>query len=119
MDFTITMTTAGWLLLGGGALVIGIAYQLIGQLVAEVTMPYEWVVTAIVAFLGGLVCGQFVTSWLTIESLSTRTMRASGNRLASSSSSRCEPTPIIVIRLPHRGHSCGTALFPLCFRFVF
>jgi hypothetical protein len=67
MDFTITMTTAGWLLLGGGALVIGIAYQIIGQLVAEVTMPYEWVVTAIVAFLGGLVCGQFVTSWLTIE----------------------------------------------------
>ncbi|HSG84725.1 MAG TPA: hypothetical protein VLA23_00180 [Candidatus Limnocylindrales bacterium] len=67
MEFTITMSAAGWLLLGGGALVIGIAYQLIGQVVAEVTMPYEWVVTAIVAFLGGLVAGQFVTAWLTIE----------------------------------------------------
>jgi len=67
MDFTITMTTLGWLLLIGGAIVIGIVYQLIGQLVAEVHMPFEWVVTAIFAFLGGLVAGQFVTAWLTIE----------------------------------------------------
>ncbi len=67
MEFTITMTYLGWLLLVGGAVVIGIVYQLIGQAIAEVTMPYEWVVTAIVAFLGGLVCGQFVTAWLTIE----------------------------------------------------
>jgi hypothetical protein len=67
MEFEITMTYAAWLLLVGGAVVIGVAYQIIGQLIAEVTMPYEWVVTAIVAFLGGLVAGQFVTAWLTIE----------------------------------------------------
>jgi uncharacterized membrane protein YeaQ/YmgE (transglycosylase-associated protein family) len=67
MEFEITMTAAGWVVLIGGALIIGIVYQLIGQLVAEVHMPFEWVVTAIFAFLGGLVAGQFVTAWLTIE----------------------------------------------------
>lgn len=67
MEFEISMTGLGWLVLIVGALVIGVVYQLIGMWIADVEMPYEFIVTAIFAFIGGLVAGQFVTAWLTIE----------------------------------------------------
>ncbi len=67
MEFEITMSGLGWLVLIGGALVIGVVYQLIGMAIADVEMPYEFIITAIFAFIGGLVAGQFVTAWLTIE----------------------------------------------------
>jgi hypothetical protein len=55
-EFTIGIEIFGWLLLIAGAIVIGVAAQLIG----EDAYTYEWVVTAIGAGIGAVVLSEFV-----------------------------------------------------------
>lgn len=63
MEFTINIGVGGAVLLVGGALVVGAVAQLIGN----VRLGYEWVITAIAAFVGALVASEFITAWRTFE----------------------------------------------------
>ena len=59
MEFTIEMGIGGAILLVVGALVIGGIAQFIG----DVRLGYEWVLTAIAAFVGALVASEWITAW--------------------------------------------------------
>ena len=59
MGFEVDMGAAGLGLLVIGAMVIGIGFQLIG----DVRFGYEWVVTAIAAFVGALAASEFIVDW--------------------------------------------------------
>jgi hypothetical protein len=63
MEFVVDMTAWGALALVVGAIVIGIVAQLIG----DARFRYEWVATAIGAFVAALVASEFVTAWATVE----------------------------------------------------
>jgi len=63
MEFAFTVGVIGWLVLILGAIVIGIVAQLIGQ----PEFGYEWVVTAIGAFIGGVAASEFVVGLQTFE----------------------------------------------------
>ena len=63
MDFAFDAGLWGWLILIVGAVVLGIVAQLIG----EARTGYEWVVTAIGAFVGGFAASEFVVGWRTYE----------------------------------------------------
>jgi len=63
VDFTTDIGIYAVIGLGLGAVVLGIALQLIG----EVKFGFEWVITAVAAFAGGFVCTEWVTSFRTVE----------------------------------------------------
>lgn len=63
MDFGISLGLGGWVILAAGALVFGVAAQLIG----DVETGYEWVPDTIAAFIGGLAASEFITAWRTFE----------------------------------------------------
>ncbi len=59
MDFGIAIGLGGWIVLVAGALVFGVAAQLIG----ETETSYEWLADGIAAFIGALVASEFITAW--------------------------------------------------------
>lgn len=63
MDFAIALDLGGWGLLIIGAVIFGVALQLIG----DAEFGYEWVVTAVAAFIGGLVASEFIVGWRAFE----------------------------------------------------
>jgi hypothetical protein len=63
MEFAVAIGLGGWALLIVGALVIGVAGQFMGR--AHTT--YEWIATAIGAFVAGLVASEFVVALRTFE----------------------------------------------------
>jgi uncharacterized membrane protein YeaQ/YmgE (transglycosylase-associated protein family) len=63
MELSIALGLGGWALLFVGALVIGVVAQWMGR--AE--MGYEWLVTLVAAFLGGLVASEFIVQLRTFE----------------------------------------------------
>lgn len=65
MEFTIDLGVGGWVLLIVGAVLLGGIAQFIG----DVRAGYEWIVTAVAAFLGGLVASEFIVAWREFEPL--------------------------------------------------
>ncbi|HEY8439109.1 MAG TPA: hypothetical protein VIK65_10905 [Candidatus Limnocylindrales bacterium] len=63
MEFTISLGIGGWILLVGGALVVGV----IAQFVGAPRTGYEWLITAVAAGVGALFVSEFVTAWRTFE----------------------------------------------------
>jgi len=63
MDFAIDMTAWGAVILVVGALVIGVLSQFIG----DVRTPFQWVIVAIAALVGGAFASEFITGWRTFE----------------------------------------------------
>lgn len=63
MEFTFDLGILGWAALIVGALVVGVAGQLIGQ--AET--GFEWLITTVGAFIGGFVASEFVIAWRAID----------------------------------------------------
>ena len=63
MEFTIALGLGGWLALIVGAIVIGVVAQYIG----DAHFGYEWVLTAIGAFIGGLVLSEFFVDLRSFE----------------------------------------------------
>lgn len=63
MDFAISMGLGGMVVLIVGALVVGVAAQLIG----EAHTSYEWIATSIGAGLGAVFASEFLTSFRTFE----------------------------------------------------
>jgi uncharacterized membrane protein YeaQ/YmgE (transglycosylase-associated protein family) len=63
MEFTINLGLVGWVLLIGGAIVIGVVAQLIG----EGAFRFEWVATAIGAGIGALVASEFLVDLRAFE----------------------------------------------------
>ena len=59
MELSIVLGFGGWLVLIAGALLFGVAAQLIG----ETRTGYEWLVDGIAAFVGGLVASEFILAW--------------------------------------------------------
>lgn len=59
MDFNVDMGLGGLGALVLGAIVIGIVFQLIG----DVRFGFEWVVTSVGAFVGGLAASEFIKDW--------------------------------------------------------
>ena len=59
MELSIVLGFGGWLVLFAGALLFGVAAQLIG----ETRTGYEWLVDGIAAFVGGLVASEFILAW--------------------------------------------------------
>ena len=63
MDFSIDIGVLATASLVVGAIVLGIALQLIG----DVRFGYEWIATAVAAFIGGFVASEWITSFRTVE----------------------------------------------------
>ena len=63
MAFDFNVGLWGILLLAVGGVVLGI----IGQLIGEARFGYEWLVTAIGAFIGGFVASEFIVGWQAFE----------------------------------------------------
>ena len=63
MEFAIALEVGGWGVLIVGAVIFGVALQLIG----DAEFGYEWVVTAVAAFIGGLAASEFVVDWRAFE----------------------------------------------------
>jgi hypothetical protein len=63
MGFEISIGAIGWLVLIVAAVVVGAGMQLIG----EERFGYEWIVTGIGTFIGGLAASEFIVSWRTFE----------------------------------------------------
>jgi uncharacterized membrane protein YeaQ/YmgE (transglycosylase-associated protein family) len=63
MELAIALGIGGWILLIGGALVIGVVAQFIG----EPNSGYEWVATSIAAGLGALIASEFIVGLRTFE----------------------------------------------------
>lgn len=63
MDFTIDIGLLAAASLVVGAIALGIVLQLIG----EVRIGYEWIATAVAAFIGGFVASEWIVSLRTIE----------------------------------------------------
>jgi hypothetical protein len=63
MELAVDMTVWGAFALVVGAIVIGVVAQLIG----DARLSFEWVVTAIGAFVAALFASEFVTAWATVE----------------------------------------------------
>lgn len=63
MEFTFDIGLWGLLALAAGAVLIG----LIAQAIGEVRTGYEWLATAVGAFIGGLVASELVVAWKTFE----------------------------------------------------
>jgi uncharacterized membrane protein YeaQ/YmgE (transglycosylase-associated protein family) len=59
VELTIALGIGGWIILVVGALLFGVAAQLVG----DVRMGYEWVVDAVAAFVGALVASEFITAF--------------------------------------------------------
>ena len=59
MELSIVLGFGGWVVLIAGALLFGVAAQLIG----ETRTGYEWVIDGIAAFVGGLVASEFILAW--------------------------------------------------------
>ena len=59
MELSIVLGFGGWIVLIAGALLFGVAAQLIG----ETRTGYEWLVDGIAAFVGGLVASEFILAW--------------------------------------------------------
>jgi uncharacterized membrane protein YeaQ/YmgE (transglycosylase-associated protein family) len=59
MELTIALGLLGWGVLIVGALVFGVAMQLIG----ETRTGYEWLIDAIAAGIGALVASEFLTAF--------------------------------------------------------
>ena len=63
MEFAISLGIGGWILLVGGALVVGV----IAQFVGAPRTGYEWLITAVAAGVGALFASEFITAWRTFE----------------------------------------------------
>jgi hypothetical protein len=63
MDFGISLGIGGYAVLAIGAVVIGLATYLIG----EVENPYQWIVTGVAAFIGGFVASEWIVGFRTFE----------------------------------------------------
>jgi uncharacterized membrane protein YeaQ/YmgE (transglycosylase-associated protein family) len=63
MEFSIDMTAWGAVILVVGALVIGVLSQFIG----DAHTPFQWVIVAVAALVGGLVASEFITGWRAFE----------------------------------------------------
>ena len=63
MDFTIDIGLLAAASLVVGAIALGIVLQLIG----EVRIGYEWIATAVAAFIGGFVASEWIVSFRTVE----------------------------------------------------
>jgi len=63
MELGITLGLVGWATLIVGALVFGVAAQLVG----EPGTGYEWLVDAIAAGIGALIASEFIVSMRTVE----------------------------------------------------
>lgn len=63
MEFAISLGIGGWILLVGGALVLGVIAQFIGA----PRTGYEWLITAVAAGVGALFASEFITAWRTFE----------------------------------------------------
>ena len=63
MEFTIALGLGGWIALIGGALVLGVVAQFVG----EPRFGFEWLVVAIGAAIGALVASEFIVAWQAIE----------------------------------------------------
>jgi hypothetical protein len=61
VELTFALGIGGWIILGVGALVFGVAAQLIG----DVRSGYEWLVDAIGAGVGALVASEFIVAFQT------------------------------------------------------
>jgi uncharacterized membrane protein YeaQ/YmgE (transglycosylase-associated protein family) len=59
MELNIALGLAGWIILVAGALMFGVAAQLVG----EARSTYEWIVDAIAAGIGALVASEFIVAW--------------------------------------------------------
>jgi hypothetical protein len=65
MDFAFSMGLFGVLALMAGAVIFGVLVQLLGT----PSFGYEWIATAIAAFLGGFAASEFVLGFRTFEPL--------------------------------------------------
>ena len=63
MEFAIALGFGGWVVLIVGALIFGVAAQLIG----ETRMGYEWLIDAFAAGIGALVASEFIIGWHSFE----------------------------------------------------
>jgi uncharacterized membrane protein YeaQ/YmgE (transglycosylase-associated protein family) len=63
MEFAISLGIGGWILLVGGALVLGV----IAQFVGAPRTGYEWLITAVAVGVGALFASEFITAWRTFE----------------------------------------------------
>jgi uncharacterized membrane protein YeaQ/YmgE (transglycosylase-associated protein family) len=63
MEFAIALGFGGWVILIVGALIFGVAAQVIG----ETRLGYEWLIDAIAAGVGALVASEFIIGWQTFE----------------------------------------------------
>ena len=59
MELSIVLGPGGWILLVGGALIFGLAAQLIG----EPRAGFEWLIDAIAAGTAALVASEFIVAW--------------------------------------------------------
>jgi len=63
MDFGISLGIGGVTVLVIGAIVIGLATYLVG----EVENPYQWIVTGVAALLGGFVASEWIVGFRAFE----------------------------------------------------
>jgi uncharacterized membrane protein YeaQ/YmgE (transglycosylase-associated protein family) len=59
LDFSFDVGLWGWLILIVGALLLGVIAQLIGT----ARFGYEWIITAIAAFVGAFAASEFIVDW--------------------------------------------------------
>ena len=59
MEWTIALGLGGWIVLVAGALIFGVAMQLIG----DTRIGFEWVTDAIAAGVGALFASEFITAF--------------------------------------------------------
>ena len=65
MDFAFSMGLFGVLALMAGAVIFGVLVQLLGT----PSFGYEWIATAIAAFLGGFAASEFVVGFRSLDPL--------------------------------------------------
>lgn len=63
MEFTFDLGLGGWAVLIAGSLVFGAVLQFIGT----TETGWEWLVDGVAAFIGALVCSEFVIAWQAFE----------------------------------------------------
>lgn len=63
MDLTIEMGALAVVSLAMFSIVLGVVLNMIG----DVNTGYEWIVTAIAAFVGGIVASEWIVSFRTVE----------------------------------------------------
>jgi uncharacterized membrane protein YeaQ/YmgE (transglycosylase-associated protein family) len=63
VELTFALGVAGWILVVVGALIFGVAAQLLG----ETRTLYEWLVDSVAFGIGAFVASEFIIAWRTFE----------------------------------------------------